>query len=306
MPGDEEVAMFSNVLVGVDGRANGRDAIALASRLLDGQGTLTLAHVFGGSHNPVRALAHGGAESDRAGAEQLLAHEREQAGVQAELAAVEGAGAGRALHEQAESQGADLLVLGTSHRGLLGRTLLGDETRAALDGSPCAVAVAPAGYAHRDAKLAAIGLGYDGSPESEAALGLARELAQRVHASVRALELVAIPYYEYTELAAAAAAGAGDIAEERVKSADERMKALPGVQGEARYGLAGEELAALSGEVDLLIVGSRGFGPVKRLMVGSTSHYLLRHARCPLLILARAQAAESGADGSGSQRAVSA
>jgi hypothetical protein len=33
--------MFKNVLVGVDGRANGRDAIALAARLVDPDGTLT-------------------------------------------------------------------------------------------------------------------------------------------------------------------------------------------------------------------------------------------------------------------------
>ena len=37
--------MFKNVLVGVDGRPNGRDAIALASQLADPDGKLTLAHV---------------------------------------------------------------------------------------------------------------------------------------------------------------------------------------------------------------------------------------------------------------------
>ena len=37
--------MFKNVLVGIDGRPNGRDAIALASRLLDDDGKMALAHV---------------------------------------------------------------------------------------------------------------------------------------------------------------------------------------------------------------------------------------------------------------------
>ena len=46
------------------------------------------------------------------------------------------------------------------------------------------------------------------------------------------------------------------------------------------YGLAGEELASFGEEVDLLIVGSRNYGPVKRLMLGSTSNHLQRHARC--------------------------
>ena len=40
--------MFKNVLVGVDGSPNGRDAIALASQLIDPDGKLTLAHVHQG------------------------------------------------------------------------------------------------------------------------------------------------------------------------------------------------------------------------------------------------------------------
>jgi nucleotide-binding universal stress UspA family protein len=49
----------------------------------------------------------------------------------------------------------------------------------------------------------------------------------------------------------------------------------------------GEELAAFGEELDLLVVGSRGYGPVKRLVIGSTSDYLERHARCSLLVLPR-------------------
>jgi hypothetical protein len=39
--------MFSNVLVGVDGRQGGRDAIALARQLAPPQASMTLAHVYG-------------------------------------------------------------------------------------------------------------------------------------------------------------------------------------------------------------------------------------------------------------------
>ena len=46
--------MFKNVLVGVDGRPSGRDAIALASHSSTPDGTLTLAHVHSG---PLLALA---------------------------------------------------------------------------------------------------------------------------------------------------------------------------------------------------------------------------------------------------------
>ena len=44
--------MFENVLVGVDGRPNGRDAITLAGQLVDRAGRLTLAHVHSGGLDP--------------------------------------------------------------------------------------------------------------------------------------------------------------------------------------------------------------------------------------------------------------
>ena len=103
---------------------------------------------------------------------------------------------------------------------------------------------------------------------------------------IRALQVVSVSYYEYMGMMAPAGGGI----DEMVKQADSQMKALPGVEGHAEYGLAGEELAALSGEVDLLIVGSRNYGPTRRLMVGSTSNHLTRHARGPLLILPRGTA----------------
>ena len=59
-------------------------------------------------------------------------------------------------------------------------------------------------------------------------------------------------------------------------------------------GDAAEELALYGASVDLLIVGSRGYGPIGRLVHGSTSQRLAHIARCPLLVLPRA--AESAQD----------
>ena len=80
----------------------------------------------------------------RAEAERLLEHERDLAAVDAHLA-VRGPGAvGRGLHELAEQRRADLLVVGSTRHALLGRVVMGDDCRAALDGAPCAIAVARA------------------------------------------------------------------------------------------------------------------------------------------------------------------
>jgi nucleotide-binding universal stress UspA family protein len=79
-----------------------------------------------------------------------------------------------------------------------------------------------------------------------------------------------------------------------MQEANKRMRALEGVEGRAVYGLTGEELAAFSDELDLLVVGSRSYGPIKRLVLGSTSDYLERHARCSLLVLPRSAAQDQG------------
>jgi hypothetical protein len=51
--------------------------------------------------------------------------------------------------------------------------------------------------------------------------------------------------------------------------------------------LTGEELAVFGNAVDILIVGSRSYGPLRHQVLGSTCAYLQRHARCPLLVLPR-------------------
>lgn len=129
--------MFKNVLVGVDGRANGRDAIALASQLVDPDGKLTLAHV------------HRDEAAEREHSHKLLEDERSGAAVTAELVSVAATSPGTGLHQQAKELGADLLVVGSCSHGVLGRVLLGDDSRDAVDGAPCTVVIAIQGYAAR-------------------------------------------------------------------------------------------------------------------------------------------------------------
>jgi nucleotide-binding universal stress UspA family protein len=278
--------MFENVLVGVDGRVNGRDAVALAARLTDPAGKLTLAHVRAGEPHPLDATAPHLLGEEHEASVKLLERERAAADVDAELVGVIAGSPGAGLHRQAEEQGADLLVVGSCSRGAFGRAMLGDDTRAALNGAPCAVAIASRGYAARAADpITKVGVAYNGTTESEAALAKAREVATPTRATVEALEVVSIPSYAFTGLVAPAI---GDTINVMIAEANERMGRLPDVEGRAVYGLAGEELAAFGEEVDILVVGSRSYGPVRRLVLGSTSDYLERHARCSLLVLPRA------------------
>jgi len=281
--------MFKNVLVGVDGTPNGRDAIALASRLVDTAGKLTLANVHPGELHPLHAVTPGLVAEERKASERLLEHERDAAGLSAELLSIVASAPGGGLHRRAEEQGADLIVVGSSSRGAFGRAMLGNDTRAALNGAPCAVAIAARGYAEHPTPIARVGVGYDDSPESKAALEKAREVAAPTRATIHALEVVAIPTYAFTGLIPPTVGEGIDMI---LSEAGDRMRALPDVQGSAVYGLTGEELAEFGDELDLLIVGSRSYGPVRRLVLGSTSDYLERHARCSLLVLPRASIAK--------------
>ncbi|MFI4984616.1 MAG: universal stress protein [Solirubrobacterales bacterium] len=291
--------MFKNVLVGVDGRPNGRDAVALASRLTDPDGKLTLAHIHPGGLHPSHAVTPGMVREEREASEKLLEGERAAAAVSAELISIVALSPGRGLHLQAEEQNADLLVVGSCRHSTFGRAMLGDDTRAALNGAPCAVAIASLGYAEHPVPIAKVGVAYNGSPESTAALALARELAAPTSASIHALEVVPLMSYAYTGFVPAAIGESVDV---MLQEANSRLKQLPDVQGHAVYGLTGEELAAFGDELDVLVVGSRGYGPVKRLVLGSTSEYLERHARCSLVVLPRAAVAPAvDAETSGAQ-----
>lgn len=288
--------MFKNVLVGVDGRSGGRDAIALAVRLLTPGGRLALVHVHSGAppspHTSIPAVAST-AHSDSL---QLLQRERDEGEVEveAELIPFSASSPGRGLHTLAEQRSADLIVVGSCSRGLIGRVMLGDDTKGALNGASCAVAVAARGYAETPLPIVTVGVGFNQSAESLAALSVAREVAHEHHSVLRALEVVTLPSFAYTGVAPPAL---GESIDSMLGEARQRLAQLQDVDGHAVYGLPGEELAAFGEDVDLLVVGSRSYGPVKRLVLGSTSNYLQRHARCSLLVLPRTAASAPGAEG---------
>lgn len=284
--------MFNNVVVGFDGQPGGFDAIALATELIDSQGKLAIAHVRAGDPGFARGanLAFDEAERKRSHALLETAHLDEE--VDARRLALASSSAGRGLHELAERQAADLLVVGSCRRGLMGRVFIGDDTRDELNGAPCAVAIAPAGYAEHSSVFREIGVGHDGSPESDRALDVARQLAVAHRSKVSAFAAVSIP-------AGFFASGLGTLATaipDYVEQARNRLVALGDVEPHAAYGVAAEELALYSASLDLLIVGSRGYGPIGRLIHGSTSQRLARTARCPLLVLPRGVRAGESAD----------
>ena len=288
--------MFRRVLIGVDGCPGGRDAIALGRELAAPDAVITLAHIYGPD------LAIGGAGSlavtaGRSDAEVLLERERDWASLEAQLVVYHEHRVGRGLHVLAERLRADLLVVGSTNHGLLGRVLIGDDTRAGLSGAPCAIAIAPRGYLHLPHELETLGVGYDGSPESHVALAAARDVAAHRVATIWALQVVSLG--DERDDGASPSDWPGG-ASRLIGHTTQRVRELgDDVEGDAVYGRPREELLRFGENLDLLVVGSRGYGPHERLFHGGVSGYLARHAPCPLLILPRGPASAPAADHAG-------
>jgi nucleotide-binding universal stress UspA family protein len=251
------------------------DGLSLARALADLQGNaLVVARVL---RNVVR---HG--EHDRATQRDVRSQLDETR--RAVVAAVPEAGGAdvvpiidprlaRGLHDFAEAEDASMLVLGSSHLGPLGRRLIGGTADVVLSGAPCPVAVAPPDYKSANPLSPAVfGVAYDGSPTAKAAFTLAVGLAQAAGAKVR---LIAVHHDGDAEglergLAEAAATVPSGVACETVLEAGDPVTRL---------------LDEGENEVGLLLAGSRGHGPLRRVLLGSVSRSLVRSSRVPVIVV---------------------
>src|SRR4051794_1455 len=257
-------AMFTKIVVGVDGRPSGEDALALAHTLSDAGTERILVNAY-----PVNA--HPGE------ATELLDR---AAGVSGDpRRAVADSSPARALQQAAEREHADLIVVGSCHYRRIMRVVLGDVSRAVLHGAPCPVAVAPRGWREKPPRLARIGVGFTRTPEARAALELATALARGCDGTLRLRTSVSTPVaptptYAYTCDWSAYDWNSMD-EEHRTLAQEDLDEAVAGLgvraTTEITGGAAAGDLIQLSGEVDLLVVGSRGWGTGRRVVLGSTS-----------------------------------
>ena len=195
----------------------------------------------------------------------------------------------RAIHGLAERRDASIIVVGSSARGHVGRMLPGAVTDRLLHGAPCPVAVAPAGFSGD--RLQLIGVAFVERPDGRAALAHGCDLARAAGAPVRILTVREPSEWRYGPLEPsqlAAVERARDEETERAMNAG--LAAVPESQsagGEVLSGPPHRALAAASADLDLLVCGSRGHGPVKTLLLGGVSHALVRQAACPVLVVPR-------------------
>lgn len=184
------------------------------------------------------------------------------------------------------------IVIGSTRHGTSRRVQVGTVGGSLLSGVHSTVAVAPRGYARSDARLAQIGVAFDGASESRRALSAAALLAQRSNVGLRVLSVMGQPHYVLGGLLSPLSPE--EYREEKEKEwehiQDEAVARVPdGVPTEPLlfHGDPAETLAEATSDLDLLVLGSRGYGPVKGTLLGSVSARLMAAASCPVLVVPR-------------------
>jgi nucleotide-binding universal stress UspA family protein len=282
---------MSEILVGVDGTPGAEDALAFAKQLAGATGaTLRLANAYPYDDTPSRAANLAFRDALRADAVALL-DRLGDAGTPS--VAIADLSPPRALHNVAEQSGAALVVVGSTHRGPAGRVLPGSTGERLLHGATCPVAIVPHGHReHAGAPIRTIGVGFDASLESLSALDAAVDLARRFGASLRVIRV-----FDATEVGTPGlAVGPAyhevyqEVEERQREDLDRSVAAMPEdvpVEGVFLEGSVGPQLAEQSQSLDLLLVGSRGYGPLRAVLLGGVSHALVRAAACPVIVLPR-------------------
>ncbi len=142
-------------------------------------------------------------------------------------------------------------------------------------------------------------VGVDGSSESDAAVRWAAGEAVLRDLPVTLMHVIApivvswpVRYLEssYTEWQQE---NAQHVIEQAQKTLHASIgdSALPAVRAQVRHDGIVSELAAASAESTVVVIGSRGMGPVGGAVLGSVSRSLLHHARCPVTVV-KADAAQ--------------
>jgi nucleotide-binding universal stress UspA family protein len=282
--------MSAPIVVGVDGTGSGLDAVALAVRLAQATGDpLIVACVYPEGRRHGDAAAVRGPAAKALEAASGLAEE-----AAAEYRTVPSGSPARGLAELAEQEGAATVVVGSHRGGAFGRVASGGTAERLLHGSGCPVAVAPRGYRQRVTdKLRRVGVAFVGSPDGHEAVRHAADLAARSGLPLTVFSVVSVhanwfvPEAVWPEEETIPV----EVRREYQEALDRALAGLPdGVQatGELLYGEVVDELSVVDERgVDLLVCGSRGYGPVRRVLLGTVSAALVRQASVPVLVVPR-------------------
>jgi nucleotide-binding universal stress UspA family protein len=292
-------AIVSTIVIGVDASASAEDAVAFGRRLAHASGSRVILACAFPYEEAGRAMPSQLRYDLRAKAQETADRLREGlTGIpddRIEIRLVGRYSAAHALHDLAEAEGGAIVVVGSTHTGHAGRVCPGATGERLLHGSPCAVAVVPEGYrTWPEEPIRRVGVGTDGSRESLTAVAAAADLARGLGARLEVISVAPTESHSAPALTGGYHTLREDIERRQREGLQSAVGSLPaGTEAEA-VALSGSAERALIGRserLDMLILGSRGYGPLRSVMVGGVSGQVVRGARCPVIAIPRGVAA---------------
>ena len=286
------------IIVGYDPRSADRSPVAFALRAARFTGAPLVVASVGSDAAAHDARVEEDLIDAAGGALEELQRDLDAEGVTLETVELESTSAARALHEAAEERDAGLLVVGSTGRGAVGRLLPGSTAERLMHGAPCPIGVVPHGW-QAGRRLATVGVAFVDTDEGHEALRGAFALARRAGATLRVLTAVKPGVRNtYGELQPGSEVkhGKGETEVEgelRVRAEAELRGAIAAlgddvpVETDAFVEDPADGLIAVSQNLDLLISGSRGYGPMRAVLLGGVSRRLAAEAQCPVIVLPR-------------------
>jgi nucleotide-binding universal stress UspA family protein len=201
------------------------------------------------------------------------------------------------LMELTEQHGADLVVVGSSSSGLLGRVTLGSVTDRLVHTSRMPVAIAPRGYPWSPVPVQRLTVAYGGDADAVGLIATSAALAKQWRVQLRIASFTVRPLtmfggainpsaedlvlQQWTRRTTEAAAK--QLEDARAKVADSGVDVVIGTGTEWRDAV--EDIAWESG--DVLLLGSGAAGPMAQVFLGTAAAKILRHAPIPVMIMPR-------------------
>jgi nucleotide-binding universal stress UspA family protein len=194
-------------------------------------------------------------------------------GCASDVLAVAGWSVGVEITDAAARLGALMIVLGTTRRGAAQAALLGTTAERVIQSAACPIAVVPRDYVPPADGIQDIGAAYTPSLEGTFALTWAAGLARAGGVRLRAIS-VSEPDHPGAEAA--------------LREAIRGVASGIDAHVEVAQDDPADALVAAGRRVELLVMGSRGCGSTRAVMLGSVSRKVAERAECPVIILPRA------------------
>jgi nucleotide-binding universal stress UspA family protein len=291
--------MPQTIVAGFDGTPSSHEAVRLAARLAEGlDAALIVTFVYHLDRIDLvdteewRQFLRGVAERELEPARAIAPG--------AELLPYGAEGIAKGLQQLADERHAAFIVVGSGHQGPIGRVFPGSVGQRLLHGAPCPVAIASRGWQASDPWPHRLLVGYDGSPEAGLAVDVAGKLAAALGCAVRLISVAEVEPAGIVPMPGIVQRSSyGDEARERRNAERRRHRAAQLEEARARIpdGVA-VETEVLEGDPDdvlvdacapedVLLVGSRGYGPVGAVLLGSVAASVVRRAPCPVIVTPR-------------------